>query len=82
MDHVPPVFGKSGLTYTKNNFTTELFCQYNGWKRIKDYNPDGEDNGQYATPDGMPSWYTLNWRASHSFKNLLTLQAGIDNISR
>ena len=53
---------------------------FNGWKKIKDYNPDGEDNGQYATPDGMPSWFTLNWRSSYSFKRNLTLQAGVENI--
>jgi hemoglobin/transferrin/lactoferrin receptor protein len=54
--------------------------QFNGWKKIKDYNPDGEDNGQYATVDGMPSWLTLNWRGSYTVKKYLTIQAGIENI--
>lgn len=80
LDHVPPVFGKSGLTFSSKKFDAEVFCHFNGWKRIKDYNPDGEDNGQYATPDGMPSWYTLNWRCNYSLSNTLQLQAGIENI--
>lgn len=80
LDHVPPVFGKSGITYSKNKLNTELFCQFNGWKRIKDYNPDGEDNGQYATPDGIPSWYTLNWNVNYSVSKLMTLQVGVENI--
>lgn len=80
MDHIPPVFGKSSLAYTAKKFNTEFFMQFNGWKKIKDYNPDGEDNGQYATVDGMPSWLTLNWRGSYSIKKYLTIQAGIENI--
>jgi hemoglobin/transferrin/lactoferrin receptor protein len=81
LDHVPPLFGKSSLTYTGNKFSTEAYLMFNGWKRIKDYNPDGEDNGQYATPDGMPAWLTLNWRASYVFTKNITLQAGIENIT-
>jgi len=80
MDHIPPVFGKSSIAYTAKKFNTEFFMQFNGWKKIKDYNPDGEDNGQYATVDGMPSWLTLNWRGSFAVKKYLTIQAGIENI--
>jgi len=80
LDHVPPVFGKSGISFTNNGLSTELFCQFNGWKKIKDYNPDGEDNGQYATPDGMPSWYTLNWSVTYAVSKLMTLQVGVENI--
>ncbi len=80
MDHIPPVFGKSSIACTAKNFSTEFFLQFNGWKRIADYNPDGEDNGQYATANGMPSWLTLNWRASLPVKKYLTIQAGIENI--
>lgn len=80
LDHVPPVFGKSSLAYSGKKFSTEIFLMFNGWKKIKDYNPDGEDNGQYATTDGMPSWTTINWRGSYTFTKNLTLQAGIENI--
>ena len=74
MDHIPPVFGKSSIAYSAKKFNTEFFMQFNGWKKIKDYNPDGEDNGQYATVDGMPSWLTLNWRGSFAVKKYLTIQ--------
>jgi len=80
MDHIPPVFGKSSVSYTAKKFNAEFFMQFNGWKKIKDYNPDGEDNGQYATADGMPSWMTLNLRSSCVIKKYLTVQAGIENI--
>lgn len=81
LDHVPPVYGKTGLSYTGKKLSMEVYGMFNGWKRIKDYNPDGEDNGQYATPDGMPSWFTLNWRGSYPFAKWLTLQGGVENIT-
>ncbi len=80
LDHVPPVFGKTTITYADKKFSTEVYCLFNGWKKIKDYNPDGEDNGQYATADGMPAWFTVNWRGSFAFTKNLTLQGGIENI--
>lgn len=80
LDHVPPVFGRSGLAWTTQKANAELFCMFNGWKKIKDYNPDGEDNGQYATPDGMPSWITWNLRGSLNLTNKLQVQAAVENI--
>ena len=80
MDHIPPFFGKTSLGYNHARFTTELYALYNGWKKIKDYNPDGEDNQQYATPDGMPSWMTLNFKSSVTMAKGLQLQAGVENI--
>ena len=80
LDHIPPVFGKTALNITVKKFNAEIFCLFNGWKKIKDYNPDGEDNGQYATPDGMPSWITANWRAGFNLTKFISLQAGIENI--
>jgi hemoglobin/transferrin/lactoferrin receptor protein len=80
LDHVPPVFGKSSLSYGYKEFSTEVYGMFNGWKKLKDYNPNGEDNGQYATADGMPAWFTLNWRASHPLGKYLLLQVGVENI--
>ena len=79
-DHIPPVFGKSSLKYTHSRFDTEVFVLFNGAKKIRDYNLDGEDNLQYATPDGMPSWYTLNWRNSVKLTKKTQVQFAIENI--
>jgi len=79
-DHIPPFFGKASLSYQQSKFGTELFALFNGWKRIKDYNPDGEDNQQYATPDGMPSWFTLNWRGNIRLTKAMQLQLAVENI--
>ncbi len=79
-DHIPPLYGKVNMTYTHHKFSTEGFVMYNGWKRLKRYNTDGEDNLQYATPDGMPSWMTLNWRNSFNLNKNIQLQFSIENI--
>ena len=79
-DHIPPVFGKGSLKYKHTRFETEAYVLFNGWKKIKDYNLDGEDNQQYATPDGMPSWFTLNWRNNFHITKKTQLQFAIENI--
>jgi len=80
LDHIPPMFGMTSLRLELTRFTCEIYARYNGWKHIKDYSLSGEDNEAYATPDGMPSWYTFNVRAGYQFNRYLNLQAGIDNI--
>jgi hemoglobin/transferrin/lactoferrin receptor protein len=80
LDHIPPTFGRSSLLYQQGELSWEFFVLFNGTKHIADFNPDGEDNGQYATPDGMPSWYTLNIRTEYRMGKGLTLQAGLENL--
>lgn len=80
LDHIPPVFGKTSFQYEKNKLMVELFALYNGWKRLDDFNADGEDNPQYATPDGMPGWFTLNMRSSFKVQKNITIQLAVENI--
>ncbi|TAD83544.1 MAG: TonB-dependent receptor [Bacteroidetes bacterium] len=81
LDHIPPMFGKTSLRYTANRFSAEFWSMYNGWKKIADYNPDGEDNAQYATPDGMPAWATINLRGQYNITKVLQLQMALENIT-
>lgn len=80
LDHIPPFVARLHFTYDYEHFSADFFINYNGWKRLKNYNLNGEDNEQYATPDGMPAWFTLNLRASYKINKLITFQAGVDNI--
>lgn len=83
LDHIAPAFGKVSLRYTTlhNKLKLEGFAMYAGWKYLKDYNLVGEDNFAYATPDGMPSWYTLNFRANYNINNQLSVQLACENIT-
>jgi hemoglobin/transferrin/lactoferrin receptor protein len=80
LDHVPPVIGRFGIKYEEDHFYGEIFSIFNGRKKLQDYNPGGEDNLQYATPQGMPAWYTINFRAGFTLAKYVQLQAGVENI--
>jgi hemoglobin/transferrin/lactoferrin receptor protein len=80
LDHIPPVYGKLSLISTVNKFKGEFFTQFSGWKKLADYNLIGEDNFAYATPLGMPSWYTLNVRLGYQFTKDINLQVACENI--
>lgn len=80
LDHIPPVYGKTSISFNAPVFSAEFYALYNGWKRMEDYNPSGEDNAQYATPEGTPSWFTLNLKTTLNLHRQLSLQFGIENI--
>ncbi len=80
LDHVPPTHGRFALKYQGIKWNTDFSVLFNGWKRLANYNLNGEDNLQYATPDGMPTWYTLNFRSSFQLKKQIQLQVSIENI--
>lgn len=80
LDHIPPFMSRLAINFQKEKFKTTFYTIYNGWKRIKDYNPNGEDNQQYAPPEGMPSWYTINLRLSYNINKYAEVMAGIENI--
>lgn len=81
LDHIPPVFGKAGLQLQMKKFKSELSANYNGWKRLKNYSSSGEDNLQYATVDGMPSWLIFNLRSAYQLNPKFQIQAGLENIT-
>jgi hemoglobin/transferrin/lactoferrin receptor protein len=80
LDHVPPFYGKLGIKHNERKWSTEIFSLFNGWKRLKDYSNSGEDNLQYATIDGTPSWFTINFRSQFNLHQKLNLLLGIENI--
>lgn len=80
LDHIPPFMAHLQFTYVYRNFSSDFIIHYNGWKKLNNYYLNGEDNEQYATPEGMPAWFTANFRVSCQVHKYLTLNAGVDNI--
>jgi hemoglobin/transferrin/lactoferrin receptor protein len=80
LDHIPPAFGKTSLIFRSKCFDAEFYAIYNGWKELKNYSPSGEDNLQYATPYGMPSWITLNAKINWRITKVISMQTGLENI--
>jgi hemoglobin/transferrin/lactoferrin receptor protein len=80
LGHIPPFMMQMRLNYNNAGFDSGININYNGWKRPSDYNLGGEDNEQYATPDGMPAWITAKVHFGYKVCKLISIQAGIDNI--
>jgi hemoglobin/transferrin/lactoferrin receptor protein len=81
LDHIPPAYGRVGLKQDVKKFSAELFTVFNGWKRIADYNLNGEDNEIYATKDGMPAWQIWNINTSYQPNKKLNLSFQIENMA-
>jgi hemoglobin/transferrin/lactoferrin receptor protein len=80
LDHIPPFYGKASVLMKMKKVRAEFFVLWNGWKRKTDYNMIGEDNFSQATPDGMPSWYTLNIRGQYFISKNFSLQLSAENL--
>lgn len=80
LDHIPPHYGKVGLTYNHKWMNLDFNMLYNGKKRLEDYSDSGEDNLQYATANGMPAWQTFNFKSAFQPLKYVTIYAGVENI--
>jgi len=80
LDHIPPAFGKMSIGYDNQKLYAELNMLFNGWKKLDQYNADGEDNAQYATAKGTPAWQTINLKTGLQVHQRLGIHAGIENI--
>lgn len=80
LDHISPTYGKLGLKYESKAVNLDLYVLYNGKKDLKDYSTSGEDNLQYATSNGTPSWETYNLKGSLSLIKNITIFSGIENV--
>ncbi len=80
LDHIPPLFGRTGFNWQVREFRSEFFVMYHGWKRIQDYRLNAEDNELYATAEGSPAWYTLNVRGQYQINPYLQVQVACENL--
>lgn len=81
LDHVAPMYGRTSAILNYKKWYAEASLMYSGPKQLIDYSPSGEDNLQYATPFGMPSWYTFNAKLGYSFNKYIRVQVAVDNIT-
>ncbi len=78
--HIPPIFGKTNISYKVKNMINEVYFIYSGWKKIKDMSPLGEDNEEEGTQYGFPGWYTINLRSTYEVNRHITFQLAIENV--
>ncbi len=80
LGHIPPVFGRTSLSYRRDRFFIDLYAIYQGWKHLEDFSPYGEDNEGEAMEYGFPSWWTLNIKAGLSLGQHVDLMMAVENI--
>jgi hemoglobin/transferrin/lactoferrin receptor protein len=80
LDHIPPLYGRIAINFSANKIRASVYAVYHGNKKLADYNIQGEDNIQYATKDGMPSWYTLNASTAYYASSRFSVQLALENI--
>lgn len=81
LDHIPPTYGRIGMKHKIQKVSAELFTTFNGWKRLADYNLNGEDNEIYATKEGMPGWQIWNINTSYQASKKITINFQIENLT-
>lgn len=80
LDHIAPLFGRTAFVLNLKKVRSEFYMLYSAAKLLKDYSTSGEDNLQYATPNGMPGWVTLNARLMYSVNKFAAIQVALENI--
>jgi len=80
LGHIPPIFGRTSLTYRKSSFFVDTYFVYHGWKSVNDFSPYGEDNDAEAMTYGFPSWWTANIKAGFQAGSHLNFILAIENL--
>ncbi len=80
LDHIAPLYGRTAAILNYKKWYAEASVIYSAPKLLVDYSPSGEDNLQYATPLGMPGWYTFNAKIGFAVNKYLRIQLAVDNI--
>lgn len=78
--HVPPIFGRAGITYKAEKIRVEAYTEFNGRKDISDFSPSEKEKTHLYTEDGSPGWSTVNVKTSYQINEKLQVNAGVENI--
>lgn len=84
--HAAPWFGISSLTYTAQKLKLDFYATYNGEVPFEDMPQEeqGKDYMYAIDADGnpySPGWYTLNFKAMYHLNEVLSITAGLENIT-
>jgi len=88
LSSIPPLFGRVEFNYVKNRVETGFYIDFNGRKKLEDYNiTEGIDNIE-QTPFlvseneyyGSPSWQTLNFYFRYKATKNIDVLAAFDNV--
>ena len=84
--HAAPLFGSTKLLYKVGRLSFNLNAIYVAERSFNDMPISELDKGYLYAKDKngnpySPAWYTLNFKAMYSINELLTINAGLENIT-
>jgi len=84
--HAAPWFGVSRLTYDAHKLELQLYAFYQGERKHEDMPEEEKSKHEiYALDENgntyAPSWATLNFKALYHISDILSISAGIENIT-
>jgi hemoglobin/transferrin/lactoferrin receptor protein len=79
--HIPPVYGRTSITYEHKKLSGTFNIVYNGWKKPEQMSAYGEDNEEESLDgEGFPSWMFVSIGSAYQLTNQLMIQVSIENI--
>lgn len=84
--HAAPWFGISRITYRNSKLNLQLYAHYSGKVSYQNLSEDSKENAFIYASDAdgnpySPGWYTLNYKALYQLNNMLTISAGVENLT-
>ena len=88
LDHIPPTYGQTYLTFNKGPVLLRGVVRYNGFKPLSKYGQTATgsisgsaDNVEYATAEGTLAWTTFNIYSSFKISDRISFDLAAENIT-
>ena len=81
MAHIPPIYGRTTVSYSPKRLNIETVLRYNGAKKRKDYSTNSADNLDKATAEGTLAWVTVSLYSTYQLTEDFQLQLALENIT-
>lgn len=79
LSHIPPIYGKCSLAYSKEKYKLRMAIRYNGKKSLSEYGGSA-DNPEFATAEGALAWNTINLYGQYELNKSLSFSLGLENL--
>ncbi len=80
LSHIPPPYGKVGLSFKTDRIQLSAIIRFNGFKPIDQFGPGTTDNAINTYKEGAFAWHTYNFYSSINLGKDYSVQLGVENI--
>lgn len=84
--HAAPAFGNSKLNYSAYKWRLSFYADYHAEVAFEDLPEEERGKTEIYAADSngnpySPAWYTLNFKAQYLLNNIISITAGVENIT-